>query len=262
VNYPNGDIMKIKKDVYNSWLTKIPIAHRGLHNELYPENSLGAFKNAIDHGFAIETDVHITTDSVIVIFHDDKLKRMTGKEGNIDEKSYDEIKDLKLLGGVNEKIPTLKELLELVDGKVPLLIEIKDHNHKEIGKLEKPLTDMLRSYKGEYAIQSFNPYIVKWFKNNAPEIVRGQLASYFTSEFGKTFRGMMQRFVLRNCMLNGICGAEFTSYDTSFIGRRRVRSIRKKMPVLMWTVRSQNHLDKCKGLFDNVIFEGFIPDMD
>jgi hypothetical protein len=144
---------------------------------------------------------------------------------------------------------------------VPLLIEIKDHNHKELGRLEIPLRDRLREYKGEYAIQSFNPFIVRWFKNNAPEIIRGQLASYFTSEFGKGLRAKTERFLLRNCMLNGICGAQFTSYDTRFVKRKRVMKIRKKMPLLMWTVRTQKHLDRCEGMYDNIIFEDFIPEL-
>lgn len=249
--------MDRQDDIYQTWLVNQPIAHRGLHDDRLPENSMGAFKNAILHGYAIETDVHLTTDDVVVVFHDDSLKRMTDRRGNIDEMSYGELKDITLIGGDNEKIPTLSELLELTDGKVPLLIEVKDH--KNIGKLEGILTEMLRAYKGEFAVQSFNPFIVRWFKKNAPEFIRGQLASYFTSEFGKGLRARTQRFILRNCMLNGICGAQFTSYDTSFVGKRRVKQIKKKMPVLMWTVRSQAHLDKCKGLYDNIIFEGFIP---
>ncbi len=249
--------MDRQDDIYQTWLVNQPIAHRGLHDDRLPENSMGAFKNAILHGYAIETDVHLTTDDVVVVFHDDSLKRMTDRRGNIDEMSYGELKDITLIGGDNEKIPTLSELLELTDGKVPLLIEVKDH--KNIGKLEGIMTEMLRAYKGEFAVQSFNPFIVRWFKKNAPEFIRGQLASYFTSEFGKGLRARTQRFILRNCMLNGICGAQFTSYDTSFVGKRRVKQIKKKMPVLMWTVRSQAHLDKCKGLYDNIIFEGFIP---
>lgn len=249
--------MDRQDDIYQTWLVNQPIAHRGLHDDRVPENSMGAFKNAILHGYAIETDVHLTTDDVVVVFHDDSLKRMTDRRGNIDEMSYGELKDITLIGGDNEKIPTLSELLELTDGKVPLLIEVKDH--KNIGKLEGIMTEMLRAYKGEFAVQSFNPFIVRWFKKNAPEFIRGQLASYFTSEFGKGLRARTQRFILRNCMLNGICGAQFTSYDTSFVGKRRVKQIKKKMPVLMWTVRSQAHLDKCKGLYDNIIFEGFIP---
>ncbi|MEG1710807.1 MAG: glycerophosphodiester phosphodiesterase family protein [Clostridia bacterium] len=247
-------------NIYDSWLVKTPIAHRGLHDEHFPENSVGAFKKAIDAGYAIETDLHITTDNVIVVFHDNNLKRITGIDKDIDECSYDELKEIALLGGENEKIPTLEGLLKLVDGKVPLLIEIKDH--KDVGKLELPLRNRLREYNGEFAIQSFNPFIVRWFKHNAPDFIRGQLASYFTSEFGKGLRAWSKRVILRNCMLNGICGAQFTSYDTSYISRRRVRIIRRKMPLLMWTVRSQKHLDKCGGMYDNIIFEDFIPDFE
>ena len=169
--------MNKKINLYDTWLVNRTIAHRGLHDERLPENSLGAFRAAVEKGYAIETDLQLTADGVIVVFHDEKMKRMTGRELVINDCMYDEIKDIPLIGGENEYIPTLEQLLETVDGKVPLLIEIK--THENIGSLEAPLTERLRRYNGEFAVQSFNPFIVKWFRKNAPEFVRGQLAAFF-----------------------------------------------------------------------------------
>lgn len=247
----------MRNNIYDTWLVKTPIAHRGLHDDIFPENSLSAFAAAIEKGYAIETDLQLTADGEIVVFHDEKMKRMTGRDLIINDCTYAEIKDISLLGGTNETIPTLEQLLSLVDGKVPLLIEIKTHDN--IGGLEKKLVARLRRYKGEFAVQSFNPFIVRWFKKNAPEFVRGQLASFFDIEFGKGPRAWLQRRVLRNCMLNGICGAQFTSYDTKGIRRKRLLRIKKKMPVLMWTVRTPDRLEACEGYFDNIIFEDFLP---
>ena len=252
--------MNKKINLYDTWLVNRTIAHRGLHDERLPENSLGAFRAAVEKGYAIETDLQLTADGVIVVFHDEKMKRMTGRELVINDCMYDEIKDIPLIGGENEYIPTLEQLLETVDGKVPLLIEIK--THENIGSLEAPLTERLRRYNGKFAVQSFNPFIVKWFRKNAPEFVRGQLAAFFDAEFGNGVRAWLQRRVLRNCMLNGICGAQFTSYDTKGIKRKRLLRIKKKMPVLMWTVRTPERLESCKGYFDNIIFEDFLPPVE
>ena len=141
------------KDIFDSWIVKTPIAHRGLHDKNNPENSLPAFEKAIEHNFAIETDLQMTKDGVIVVFHDDYLNRMTDAVGDVREKTFDEIKNLTLKNS-NQKIPTFDEFLSFVDGKVPLLIEIKDH--KNIGIKEEKIADALKNYKGKFAIQSFN----------------------------------------------------------------------------------------------------------
>ena len=155
------------------------IAHRGYHNEENPENTIGAFKRAIDNGYAIELDVQLLKDGTVVVIHDNKLCRLCGEDKYISNSTLEDIKDLKVLKS-EYSIPTLKEVLEFVDGKTPLLIEIK--NNLKVGDLETKTYELLKNYKGEYAVQSFNPYSLEWFKNNAPNVLRGQLSSFFKGE--------------------------------------------------------------------------------
>lgn len=138
------------------FLTQNLIAHRGFfdHEQAIPENSFLAFMRAMEYHFIIELDVHLLKDSQIVVFHDDNLKRMTGLDKEIKNCTYEEIRKLKLLR-TNEKIPLLKKVLNLVEGKVPLLIELK--YDVKTGLLEKELMQVLSQYKGKYAVQSFRP---------------------------------------------------------------------------------------------------------
>ena len=128
------------EDIFKSWLVEIPIAHRGLHDKNTPENSLAAFSKAIEKGFAIELDVQLLSDDTVVVFHDTSLSRMTGNDGYIKFLNKNDLKVLKLKG-TKEHIPTFEEVLNLVDGKTPLLIEIKNSSTK-VGKLEQKVVDL------------------------------------------------------------------------------------------------------------------------
>lgn len=158
--------------VRDSFLCKIPIAHRGLH-EGVPENSRAAFAKAIEEGYAIETDVRRTKDGTIVVVHDDNLKRLTGLEGKVSRSTWRELSSLRL-GDTDEKIMTLEECLEYIDGRAPLLLEVKDL-YTVVG-FPREVVNVMRQYKGEYALQSFNPFYVHRFKQLAPDVLRGQLA--------------------------------------------------------------------------------------
>ena len=148
-----------------NFLRKKLIAHRGLFdkNNNIPENSIIAFEQAIKYGYSIELDVHLLNDGKIVVFHDDNLKRMTGIDKKVKDCNYDEIKKLKL-DNTDCEIPLFEDVLKLVDKKVPILIEIK--NDRKTGETERELIKLLKNYKGEYAIQSFNPFSLIWFKKN------------------------------------------------------------------------------------------------
>lgn len=238
-------------DIFESWLVTKPIAHRGLHNEQQPENSLGAFKNAIDKGYAIELDVRPLKDGTIVVFHDDKLGRMTGADGYISQMEYKDIKDM-TLGKSNEHIPTLEETLKYIDGRTPLLIEIKNMN--KVG-FEKNVWKLLQKYQGEYAIQSFNPYSLEWFKNNAPNIKRGQLASYFRNED----LNPLKKYALKRMILNKkVSEPNFISYQTENLPNRFVKKY-SNLPILAWVVRDEEEYDRIKSHVDNIIFENFTP---
>lgn len=239
-------------DIFKSWLVERCITHRGLHNDEFPENSLGAFLNAKNNGFPIELDVHIISDGTIVVFHDETLSRITGKDGYIKNLTKENLKDYNLLG-TKYTIPTLEEVFELVNGEVPILIEIK--NTGKVGNLENKLLKMLNSYNGEFAIQSFNPYVLEWFKKNAPQILRGQLAGYFKGEK----LSFVKKFALKRMLLNKkVSCPNFISYDARNVPNRFVRRY-KKLPLLVWTVRSQDEYLKVVKHCDNIIFENFEP---
>ncbi len=237
-------------DLKKSWLFSRPIAHRGLHGEGAPENSIIAFERAIKHGFPIELDVRPIDDGTLVVFHDDSLKRMTDCDGYVSTLSLNSLSEIKL-NGSDEKIPTFERVLELVNGKTPILIEVK--NEGTVGALERNLWDMLSSYKGEFALQSFNPYSMEFFKKRAPHVARGQLAKWFTKDELPFFK----RYFLSRLKLNGVSSPDFISYCGDDLPNKHVN--RAKLPTLAWTAKNQEQFDEFKSKSSNVIFEGFIP---
>ncbi|HEY8443475.1 MAG TPA: glycerophosphodiester phosphodiesterase [Clostridia bacterium] len=240
--------------ISNSWLFSKPIAHRGLHNAEAPENTLAAFKRAKDAGYPIELDLRIIDDGTIVVFHDEKLSRLTGSDGYVTNLVKEKLKDYKILK-TEEHIPTFEEALELVNGQVPLLIEIK--NEHKVGALEKRVFEILKSYEGEYAVQSFNPYSIEFFKMHAPHIMRGQLSSFFV---GDKSISAFKKFVLKRMLLNRISKPDFIAYDKEYLPNIYVT--KTKLPVLAWTVRSQQEYEDVKMYCDNIIFENFIPEIE
>lgn len=237
-------------DISQSWLVKINIAHRGLHNEKLPENSIGAFLNAARNGFAIELDVRPAADGSVVVFHDEGLGRMTGADGYIANLDYGALKGLRLLKS-DERIPLLAEVLEAVKGQAPLLIEIK--NPHKIGSLEQSVIDILDGYTGETAVQSFNPYSMEYFKNNAPQIPRGQLSSYFKN----SDMSRIKKYILKRLLLNKYSRPDFIAYEFSCLPNRWV--YKAEVPVLAWTIRSEADYEYVKDFCDNIIFENFLP---
>lgn len=227
------------------------IAHRGLHNieNGVIENSIEAFRYAIDKKYIIELDVHILKDDEIIVFHDDNLQRLTGVNKKVLDVSYDEIKELKLKN-TNSYIPKLEEVLKLINGKVPILIEIK--NFENVGKLEKKLLEILKAYKGMYAVQSFNPFCIYWFKKNAPNVLRGQLSSSMKNE------KFLKKLVLKNMFFNFLTKPDFISYSVSDLNLNKIKKIRKKYILLGWTVRNKSDYEKLKKEYDNLICENFI----
>jgi len=231
------------------WLLKTPIAHRGLHSgKKCPENTLCAFNQAIDRGFPIELDVHVIADNHIVVFHDDYLEHLTEKDGKIEEKTLSEIKDLQILDS-DEKIPLLSEVLSLVDGKVPLLIEIKNTENKR--GIEPVIKNILNRYRGNYAIQSYNPITLAWFRKNAPEIIRGQISS----DFRQSDMNPAGKLILRLLLMSWYSQPDFIAYDIRCIPVWAVTFLRKWKPVLLWTARVDAEIAKAKSCADNYIFE-------
>ena len=234
--------MRINKDY---WLLNTPIAHRGLWGGDLIENSLPAYQNAVNNGYAIEIDLYSTTDGEIVCFHDATLVRMTGADGFIYDKSLAELKALSLSNS-NEKIPTLKELLALVDGKVPLLIEFKDQPDNSY---IETAVNILKNYKGEFAVQGFNPLYLNKIKKLAPEFIRGILGTNVPPED----RGAITKFVVKNLTLNFLIKPDFISYIHTGLPIKN----KKKLPLLAWTVTSKEDAEKALKYANNIIFENF-----
>ena len=232
------------------WLRTTPIAHRGLWDETVPENSLTSYRRAIEAGFPIEIDVHLTTDGKIVVAHDDDFSRLCGVQKPVRECSSQEIRTFRLLG-TEEPVPFLDETLALVDGKVPLLIEIKDH--PDPGPLEEALVRMLRNYRGAFAIQSFNPFLLKRIKRLAPEFLRGLLATWYYPAMPK-----WKQAFLHSLRSRIFCQPDFISYDIVHLPNRFVRP--KRTPLLCWTVRDVATQRKAKSVGGNIIFENFLPE--
>lgn len=239
-------------DLFNSWLVQQPIAHRGLHDKVSPENSLSAFQKAIDAGYPIELDVQLIADGTVVVFHDSSLSRLTDNDGYLKFLNKADL-DLLTLKDSKEKIPTFQEVLELVNGQVPLLIEIKSEG--KVGELEKKVIEMLKAYNGEYAICSFNPYVLEYFYKHAPDIPRGQLAGFLKGEKLSFFK----KYALKRMLLNKkISHPNFISYEAKRLPNRFVKRY-KSLPLLAWTIRSESEYLKVVKYCDNVIFEGFEP---
>lgn len=226
------------------------VAHRGLHDrELgIPENSMPAFQRAIDCGKAIELDLHATADNKLVVLHDFQLKRMTGVPGIVEEWTLEDLQKLRLMG-TDCRIPTLDEVLELVDGKVPLLLEIKSERLGDVGRLEPILIRRLASYQGEFILESFNPEVLVWLHRHAPQYIRGQLGNL--DDENRSFK-----LYSKHLMFNGLSRPDFIAFDIHKIDYKlRLACKKHGLPLLGWTIRTEEELKKANRLCDGVIYE-------
>ena len=234
----------------NEYFIDYKIAHRGLHSETVSENSLQAFGFAIEHGFAIEIDIHLLTDGELAVVHDDNLKRVTGYDVNVETLASTELENYPLLLS-KEKIPTLRETLALIDGKVPLLIELKFNNgfdHKQADALLQQLSEY--PYKDKIALQSFHPAAVKYLKSKTNEYSVGFLTSY------KLSKGKLATYLLKSLALMPVMKADFISYDINYLPNKYVDKKKKKgYQVLCWTINTKEKLAHAQTVADNVIFE-------
>ena len=234
-------------------LLNVLYAHRGLFDNKTdaPENSLPAFQKAVEAGYGIELDVQLSKDGIPVVFHDASLKRMCGVEGNVWDYPLSELKQLKLADS-NAEVPTLAEVFDVVDGKVPLIIEYKLYVPQT--KVCRLVNDLLRSYTGAYCIESFHPLALLWYRRHRPDVVRGQLCMEFWNE--DKYRGNPFFFLLSYLVTNAAARPDFIAYKHSDASR-----LTKRMGALSvaWTIKSQTQLEEAKKHFDLFIFDSFIP---
>ncbi|MBO5416871.1 MAG: glycerophosphodiester phosphodiesterase [Clostridia bacterium] len=244
------------KDRADMDMLLVDYAHRGLWNEQYPENSLPAFARAAESGFGIELDIQLTKDKRIVVFHDYDLVRMCGAEKKISELTYRELCEYRL-GGSAFGIPTLAEVLKLVDGRVPLLIELKGEDSDT--ELCKRAVSLLDKYQGAFSVESFNPLLLQWFKKYRPRYARGQLVTKVTK---KTRKGSaIVGFALSNLLLNLLSRPDFIAVDGK-IRKRPMIFICERLfgaKIFVWTVRNRRAYETCQRDERHSIFEKFIP---
>ncbi|MFK4819441.1 glycerophosphodiester phosphodiesterase [Ochrobactrum quorumnocens] len=231
------------------WLKKQPIAHRGLHdqNKVRWENTLSAFDAAAKAGFAIECDVHLTKDGSVIVFHDDDLKRLTGRDGRISDLTLADATELRI-GGTDDHAPTLRQMLDLVAGRVPLVIELKGIEGRDDG-LVAAVAKELASYKGEAAIMSFDHHLVRLFASDAPGIPGGLTAE------GTRIKDFEAHFSMLAHQIS------FVSYNVHHLPNPFVSFVREKLnlPVISWTVRDAEMKKHSDLNVDQITFEGFDP---
>ena len=232
-------------------------AHRGLHDENIPENSMAAFRAAVEHGFGAELDVHLLADGGLAVIHDSRLLRTTGREGRVEDLTRDQLKEYKLQG-TEETIPDFTDVLKVFEGKAPLIVEIKVENN--CSAVCEAVAKVLDEYKGDYCVESFDPRAVYWFKKNRPHVVRGQLTeNYFHPESTKL--PSVIKFCLTHQVFN--CGTrpDFVAYscrDYRTISNTVARKL-WKMEGVTWTLRSRESYDEAVRDDWIPIFESFIP---
>lgn len=244
-----------------TWLTARPIAHRAYHDSASGriENTLSAVQAAIDHRFAIEVDLQLTADGAVVVFHDDTVDRLLEATGRVDAMSLATLKETPFKRG-KDRVPTLAELLTLVAGKVPLVIELKS-NWDGNRRLESTVAPILAAYDGPAVVMSFDPdsmAVMQWL---LPEMPRGIVADRYTDLDEWGFLPPRQRFALRNLSAVPRVGASFVSYDLNGLPAFAPSRVRANgMPVITWTVRTREQAERAKLYTDQITFEGFDPD--
>ncbi len=233
-------------------------AHRGLHSDKVPENSMEAFTLALAHGYGIEFDLHLLKDGNLAVVHDSSLLRTAGANVKIEDLTTEELKGYRL-EGTNETIPTFKQVLNLYQGKVPLIIELKSSN-KNHGKLVDEVCRQLKDYKGAYCLESFDPFCVYHLKKHHPEIIRGQLSeNFFKSQSPIPF---FFKFLMTYNLINFLTKPDFIAYKfsdrKSNIGNKICQKL-WKMQMVGWTIKdSKTHSQAQKEDWIS-IFEDFLP---
>lgn len=226
-------------------------AHRGLHNAARPENSMSAFRAALDSGYGIELDVHLLKDGGLAVIHDAALKRTTGADGVVEDLTVAQLASYRL-EGTAETIPTLQQVLSLFAGKAPLIIELKTAGNN-IAALCETVCRTLSAYNGPYCIESFDPRCIYWLKKHAPHMIRGQLTENFLAKKGGPLPWLL-KFLLTHQFFNFLTRPDFVSYkfeDRKRLSNRLVRGLWGVQGVT-WTVKNQTD-------HNTAVTEGWIP---
>lgn len=231
-----------------AWIRDLPVAHRGYHdlNMLVWENTLSAFSRAVEAGFAIECDLHYASDGVPIIFHDEDLQRLCNLNGDIRDRTSREL-GLIAVGGTSDKVPTLRQLLDLVRGKVPLVLELKGREADDEGFAESVL-EVLEGYQGKVALMSFDHWLLRDLKALGAPYPLGLTANGNTQEDFRMHAKAME------------IGLDFISYYYAELPNAFITGERDKgIPVITWTVRDEEARQRTFANADQITFEGFDP---
>lgn len=242
-------------------LAKYRYAHRGLHDKSrgVPENSLPAFRAAVERGFGAELDLHLLKDGKLAVFHDSSLKRVCGADVTIEELTSGELKDHTLLD-TDHRIPLFEEVLEIFGGKTPLIIELKVVGGNA-GPLVEAAISALEGWEGLWCMESFHPSAVRYLKDHYPHVIRGQLSENFmeTSEVGGLPKG--QAFVMTHLLTTAATKPDFIAYRWQDRGQPAMGLMRLlyRVKEVSWTIRDRETLEKLEKEGCVPIFENFIP---
>lgn len=230
-------------------------AHRGLHtsDRSVPENSLEAFRRAREKGYGFELDVQFSSDSRVVVFHDDTLDRVTGHQGRVDAYPWEELRQMSLCG-TDQTIPLFSDVLKITEGGGPLIVELKTGPRN--AELCRATLDLLKGYKGDFCIESFDPMIVNWFRKNAPEVIRGQLSASF-AEMRAGVANPLLAFLLSRCFFTFLNKPDFIAYQIGKRPRKVLRLRKKGVLLFAWTP----HEAPAPEDNDGVIFEFYEPEL-
>ena len=225
-------------------------AHRGLHSPGKPENSMAAFRAALENGYGVELDVHLLADGTLAVMHDSLLKRTTGAEGRIEDLTADRLTDFRL-EGTQETIPTFLEVLQLFDGKAPIVVELKVVNNY-YSALSQAVCDLLDKNPGIYCLESFDPRCVRWLMKHRPDMIRGQLNQHYGK--GDAPYPWILRFLMSHQAMNFLVRPDFVAYQ--FRDRRNLGNFLARK---IWGIQGVSWTLRTKEDFDTAVKEGWLP---
>lgn len=236
-------------------------AHRGLHDNRTqaPENSMAAFRRAVEAGYGIEMDVQLSKDGVPVVFHDYLLRRVCGQKGRVCDYTLEELERFRLCQS-EERIPTFAQVLQMVDGRVPLIVELKGESPDM--SVCRAADAVLRSYHGVYCIESFNPLMLWWYRRNRGDVMRGQLSDNFFLYPQYRNRKGLCLILLQFLLTNFLTKPDFIAYNhecKNNLSRRLCHGLYRSTAAA-WTIRSGEELAEARRSFDIFIFDSFLPE--
>ncbi len=246
-----------------SWLVAKPIAHRGLHDKAngIVENTISAAEAAIVRGFPIELDVQLTADNEAIVFHDFELDRVTGETGPVIERNLSALTGIEIAGTMGgDRIPALKDYLAKIAGRTPLVIEIKSKFNGDM-RLTKRVVEILADYSGPFVVKSFDPDIVAYLRQHAPNITRGFIGELEYASKSDSFLSPEQKHRMANLLHFSETQPQFLSWRVKDLpcASAYLARLLGQIPVMTWTVRNPEDRARAEKHADQMVFEGFIP---